>query len=300
MSEPFTIRQAIVALELGSTDEAILDYLDFFTSQAPMGAAYFLHVVPKFDLFNKMYEREVQGLISNYELNEDVIARMEGKIRDRLTKKNTVHIEFDVREGDPLEELLKDAEDVGADLAIIGQKSSSDKHGILARNLARKVRCNALIIPEQAKPQLKKILVPVDFSENSVKALQTALAINRQLEEQAIVVALNVYDMPNMSVYRVQKSREQLKKMLEEDRREAFRAFLRTHAPEEADAIETVLIERIDPGIPSYITDYGRSADIDLIVMGAKGHSKVELLLLGSITEKVLTVNEQIPILVVK
>jgi nucleotide-binding universal stress UspA family protein len=294
------VKQAIVALELGSADEAILDYLDFFTSEVPMGAAYFLHVVPKLDVFNTMREREAEGLISNYELNEDVISRMEAKIRDRLTHKNAVHIEFDVREGDPLEELIKDAEDIGADLAVIGQKSSVDQHGILARNLARKVRCNALIIPDQARPQIKKIVVPVDFSENSVKALQIALAIARQVEEKAKVVALNVYDMPNMSVYRVQKSREKLKAMLEDDRREAFRAFLRSHAREEADNIETVLIERIDPGIPSYITNYAREAEADLIVMGAKGHSKVELLLLGSITEKVLTVNERTPVLVVK
>ncbi len=300
MTEPFRLKQLMVALELGDSDQATLDYLDFFTSQIPTEAAYFLHVVPRFDLFNEMYEREAQGVVSNYELNEEVIDRMEAKIRERFSKDNALRVELDVREGDPLEELLNDAGEVKADLAVIGQKTQSGQHGILARNFARKVPSNALVIPDQARPQLKKILVPIDFSENSVKALQTALALNEALAEPAKVIALNVYDMPNVSVYRIQKSREQLKRMLEEDRREAFHAFLDTHAGEAAGKIETVLIERIDPGIPSYITDYAEHNDIDLIVMGAKGHSRVELLLLGSITEKVLTHNRRIPTLVVK
>ena len=46
--------------------------------------------------------------------------------------------------------------------------------------------------------------------------------------------------------------------------------------------------------------DYAYDKKADLIVMGAKGHSQVELLLMGSVTEKVLAVNESIPTLVVK
>jgi nucleotide-binding universal stress UspA family protein len=54
------------------------------------------------------------------------------------------------------------------------------------------------------------------------------------------------------------------------------------------------------PGIGSYIMDTVTDAGADLVVMGAKGHSHVERLLMGSVTEKVLALTTQIPVLVVK
>ena len=298
--QPFQVRQMMVALELGATDNKILEYLDFFTREIPTGAAYFLHVLPKFDLLNTMMEKEAQALVSNYEVNDEVITRMERKIRSRLTDEHTVHVEFDVKEGNPLEELLEDTNDVKADLVVIGQKSGVSQHGILAKNLARKAQCNALIIPDQAKPQIKKILVPIDFSEFSVKALRTAVALNLELYEPAKIVCVNIYELPNLSVYKIQKTREQFKKMLEKDHLDAFNAFLNTHIPEYKDKVSVDLICRENTGIAQHIKDYAQNNKADLIVTGAKGHSQVELLLMGSVTEKLLAISETIPTLVVK
>lgn len=54
------------------------------------------------------------------------------------------------------------------------------------------------------------------------------------------------------------------------------------------------------PGISKYILEFGRKEKVDFIIMGAKGHSKVENLLMGSVTEKLLTINDSIPTLVIK
>ena len=290
----------MVALELGPTDNKILEYLDFFTKEIPTGAAYFLHVLPKFDLLNTMMEREARALVSNYEINDEVITRMERKIRSRLTDDHTVHIEFDVKEGNPLEELLEDTNDVKADLVVIGQRSGASQHGILAKNLARKAPYNAMVIPDKAKPRIKKILVPVDFSEYAIKALRTAVALNLELYERAEIVCLNIYEVPNLSVYKIQKTKEQFQDMLEKDHRDAFTAFLNTHIPEHKDNIKVELACREGAGIAQYIMDYAVNNQADLIVMGAKGHSQVELLLMGSVTEKLLAINETTPTLVVK
>jgi nucleotide-binding universal stress UspA family protein len=297
---PLKIRQAVVALKLGPGDEAVLKYMDFLSAYIPVGSVYFIHVLPKFDLFNALYEKEQESLVSDYQLNQEVIQRMEGKIQSSLTNLDAHLTRFDVREGDPLEELLKDVEDIAADLVVIGQKNGASEHGILARNLARKITCNALVVPENAKTDIRRILVPIDFSPDSIDALQTALALRQRLEPPVTITCVNVFDMPNFSLYRIQKTRKEVKKMLEEDRQEAFRAFLKTYAPEEEENIETVLIEREHPGIANYLLDYAEETGCDFIVMGARGHSKVELLLLGSVTEKLLSSNEQVPTLIVK
>jgi len=297
---PFQIRQAMVALELGSTDNKILEYLDFVTSQVPTGSVYFLHVLPRFDVLSNILQREGASVISNYQINDEVVARMSREIRSRIDPRDGLHVEFDVKEGDPLEQLLEDAEDVHADLVVIGQKSGTDKHGILAKNLARKANSNTLIIPDKSKAQLRRIVVPIDFSENSIKALRTAIGLNETLEQKAEIVVLNVYEMPNLSVYKIQRTREQFEKMLQNDHEEAMDAFLNTQVPEQRDEIRTRLVMQKTPGIAQYVMDLVEEEEGDLIVMGAKGHSKVELLLLGSVTEKVLGLNEHVPTLIVK
>jgi len=298
--EPFSIRQAMVALELGSTDNKILEYLDFLTAQVPTGSAYFLHVLPRFDVLSHIVEREGGSTVSNYEINDEVAHRMQREIRARMDHHDGLHVQFDVKEGDPLEQLLEDAEDVNAELTVIGQKSGVDKHGILGKNLARKTKGNTLIIPDQAKVQMKRIIVPIDFSKNSIKALRTAIALNESLSEPAKITVLNVYEMPNLSVYKIQRTREQFERMLQKDHEEAMSAFLNTHVTDYQDQLQTKLIMQKTPGIAQYIMDVAEEYEGDFIVMGAKGHSKVELLLLGSVTEKLLGLNEHIPTLIVK
>ncbi|HKK80015.1 MAG TPA: universal stress protein, partial [Phaeodactylibacter sp.] len=139
-----------------------------------------------------------------------------------------------------------------------------------------------------------------DFSENSIKALRTAIALNESLSEPAKITVLNVYEMPNLSVYKIQRTREQFERMLQKDHEEAMNAFLNTQVPDYRDQLETKLIMQKTPGIAQYIMDVAEEYEGDFIVMGAKGHSKVELLLLGSVTEKLLGLNEHIPTLIVK
>lgn len=298
--EPYSIQQALVAMELGPSDEVVLNYLEFFAGIIPTRAIYFLHVLPQFDVLNAAIEHSAESMVSNVELNREVINQMRAEIKERMSRGDAVKVGFDVREGNPLEELIRQAKENRTDLIVIGQKSGTSQHGILAKNLARKVDCSALIIPDLAQSRIRTILVPVDFSGNSARALRAAVAINRRLEKPARIVALNVYEMPNFSVYRIQKTRQQLKRMIEADRQEAFTHFLRTFVGEGHEMIETELIEREAPGIAHYLIDFARENQIDFIVMGAKGHSKVELLLLGSVTEKMLNDNESIPTLVVK
>jgi len=291
------INQMMVALELGPSDERVLDYLDFFTTEIPTGSAYFLHVLPELDLFHTQQEA---GAIGVYQFNEEVVNRMQEKIRERLTKHNAVHVQFDLRRGDPLEELLKDSKELQPQLIVVGQRSGTSHHGIMARNLARKVAASALVVPDQSKVEMKHILVPIDFSKHAVQALRTAIAIRKQFGQEVQITALHVYEMPDFNVYRIQKSREEMSQMLKEDRQRAFRTFLDNYAAEEEGQIQTAVVERDMPGIAPYILDYAHEHDASLIVMGAKGHSQVDRLLMGSVTEKMLNQNEDIPTWIVK
>lgn len=290
----------MVALEMNSADQPILDYLDFFTGQVPVASIHFLHVMPRIDFFNPDTAERAKEIMGQAKVNNNMLRRMEESIRERLSKHQAVYLNCQLKEGNPLVELLINADDLNADLVVIGQKSGVSQHGILARNLAKRIKTNALIVPDQSRQQLRKMLVPIDFSADSARALQTAVQLNERLTEPARIVALNVYDLPNLGTFQTDRSHEELKAVVEQDRQEAFRSFLRQFVPQQENQIQTQLLERREPGTAAYLYDYARTNDVDFILIGARGHSKVEQLLMGSVTEKLLTINESIPTLVVK
>ena len=103
-----------------------------------------------------------------------------------------------------------------------------------------------------------------------------------------------------MSYYATDRPFEQFKKMIESNIRNAFDVFLSTYIPDDKSNISIALYEKSLPGTARYIMEYAKTNNNDLVVMGAKGHTKVELLLMGSVTESFLQLNNSIPTLVVK
>lgn len=296
---PFEVNYLLAALEMGKADESVLRFLQFMTKLLPVKSVNFLHVLPKLDLYFTDIGQNTQSLMQNFELQDEVAEEMRLKVSGYLDAENGPLVHFSTKNGNPLEEVLQEARISGADLLVVGQRSGSGNHGILARNLVRKSIGNTLIIPEQSRASLQTIVVPVDFSAHSLRALELAIAINRSLVEKAKIICVNVFELPAVFSYKVRHSYEALKQMMEEDRMAAFKDFLSGFALDE-ERIEMALIEQGYGNIGAFLYQFCEDHHADLIVVGAKGHSKVELLLLGSVTEKLLTLNQNIPTLVVK
>jgi nucleotide-binding universal stress UspA family protein len=297
----FDMGGILVALELGHTDDSNLNYLRFLSDAFHVREVAVLHVVNKITLFDKALEFDTDpDVLGEYKLNEEAIEEMRAKIVGRFSDKSEMDIVFDVKEGEPLEQLLHEANILEPDLILIGQNTDSNAHGILAKNLVRKINCDALIVPKTARPGIRHILVPIDFSPYSLLALRKAVAMADGMVEKPKVTALHVYDMPNFSTYKISRSPERFKEMIHSNRIEGASTFIKSNLKETDVEVEVDLVPRTGPGTGQYVMEYAKKHDADLIVMGAKGHSKVELLLLGSVTEKVLSSNENIPVFVVK
>ena len=295
----FSVRQMLVALELGYADEAVLRFLDYFSKAIPVHQINMVHVAPRFDLFQSLYEPDSQRMITNLEFNREVIQEMQNRIRLHPLHNQTL-LSFDLREGDPLEALLEESQAHPADLTVIGQRTDSSDHGILAANLVRKSKGDVLIIPEGSEPRIDHIIVPVDFSPNSVKALERAFPLREAISSPVRITCVNVYELPNLNIYLVEKI-EDVRRIIQQDRKAAFRAFLTRYAPEGmADFVDAEMIERQFASVASYLYDFAIRESGALIVMGAKGHSRVERMLLGSVTENLLKLDDSIPVLVVR
>lgn len=143
--------------------------------------------------------------------------------------------------------------------------------------------------PQPAPPvfKLKKLLVPVDFSACSGKALEYAVALARQFDaELALLHVVHTYtptaEMGPFDVETVQEAVEQL-------------TALRDTAPHEFKCHTLVRT-----GVPDIeIVAVAQEMDIDLIVISTSGRTGLARMLLGSTTELVLR-HAHCPVLVVR
>ncbi len=142
---------------------------------------------------------------------------------------------------------------------------------------------------------MKRILVPIDFSEQAKCAVKTAGQIARKTGAE--VYLLHMIDLPsNESDIEAHADASSPAKMLYLKKiHEKFREFLRSRLLEDVKAHEEVRFHKTFSGI----INYSKELDIDLIVMGSQGATGLKEMFIGSNTEKVVR-NSDVPVLVVK
>lgn len=130
---------------------------------------------------------------------------------------------------------------------------------------------------------LSKILIPVDGSENSFRALEQAIFLATKIQEAKITALYVIEDPPSLYIYSpkiMEKVRADYEstytKILERSKEMADKSGINIH---------TVLVEG-DPA--SKIIGYSEMEKIDIIIIGSRGMGKFKELILGSVSNKVL------------
>lgn len=146
-------------------------------------------------------------------------------------------------------------------------------------------------------PVFKKILVPVDFSEASRKALEQALQLGKVCAAQ--VDLLHVWEPPHYLTPDVMLSVPgwsaiSLEEFSVREARKAVQLFL-----EQADHPTLAQATRIDSGEPSATILRVAREGYDLVVMGTHGHSLLHRFFLGSVAQRVVA-ESPVPVLTVR
>jgi nucleotide-binding universal stress UspA family protein len=296
---PFRMNGMVVGMALIEPDSTVLDYLKYFVDRFQAEKISFLHVVDK-ELFTvplTVIYPELPDLDDEKERSEALNAL------EKMVKKHwsdsSIDISIDAKVGDPLAMLTAKANEEDSDVVVIGKRKDVDQHMAFSKNIVRLSDAHVLMIPEGASPSINSILVPIDFSDHSKKALETALSIREGLDSKPAIYAMNVYQRPNLMSFKIDMAPEQFEKNIEANHKEGFEKYLAEQLPEYKDIIQPVLVQS-DFSIAPQVMEKANELKADFIVMGAKGQSRLASVLLGSTTEAVLNVNESIPTLVVK
>jgi nucleotide-binding universal stress UspA family protein len=291
------MNRAVVAIDLSPSDDRMLSYLEEQRKFMGIHKFHFVHVLPEkltsYPLTTGLWEP----------WSSDTMDEILGELKKRVSailRVDKKDMEFHLTKGDPLSELLDFSRDLSADLVVIGQKSGVKKHGVLAKNFIRNVECYGLVIPENRPDKLSHILVPVDFSPHSARALKEAVKLRKASDSKVKITALHVYELPALGYYKLSMTEKKFSNTIKTNIEDSLKKFIQSQVPKAAGEISRKAISRGVPGIASYISEYALAIDADFIIMGAKGHSKIKLLLMGSVTEGILSSDSVLPTLITR
>jgi nucleotide-binding universal stress UspA family protein len=140
-----------------------------------------------------------------------------------------------------------------------------------------------------------KILIPVDGSDNALRAVGFAIKLANELRETPHLFLLNVQWSVAAGNVKLFINQETINDFHREQGMEALqkaRAVL--------DAAKLPYQYHISIGQPAEaIMQYAEQHDVDQIVIGAQGHESLAKLLLGSVTSKVVSLS-RVPVTITR
>ena len=290
-----TLKRLMVGLDLTSMDETLINYAAFLSAELQIEKIYFIHVEKSLEVPHELLKNLER---TNLPADEGIRDMIHSKVGPAFAGLGQVEVEVLVEEGTPLKELLHWAKVKQIDLMLMGRKLRLRGSGVLAQKMLRTGRIGILFVPETFEPKLKRIVVSVDFSEYSEMALDRVL--HSALSKPDIhVFCLHVYQVP--TGYRTlgmtyEAFDERMRGFAQEKYDKLIERF-----PELRERAELVLVRQGDTDdIGELVVLEAKRARADLLVIGAKGMSAAALFVIGSVTEKILRYDMDIPLLVFK
>lgn len=187
-----------------------------------------------------------------------------------------------------LAELAREADALAAGLLVCGAKGESViRHFVLGTTALRVLsttRCPVLVVKQPPHEPYRRLLVPVDFSPSSLRAIRHA----RSIAPGAELVLLHIFDVPFEGKLRYAS--------VDDEVIHHYRIVAKQEATQKLQALRdqaglpvvgtSLLVLHGDPTFR--IIEQEQECDCDLIVVGKHGESVLEELLLGSVTKHVL------------
>ena len=293
-----SFQRILVALDHSVFDEKLIRYFNAFSHLIAPQKVHFLYIDHDLEIppgMEIVYNDEAGNPLSKDEMLRTALQR---KVDTGYTRRHQAEVTVDILEGEPLKEILHWVKVKEADLLVVGNKKMSEGSGVMAKKIARHADCAVLFVPETSQENIHKILVPIDFSDYSKVAMQGAIDLAKELP-QAEVTAFNTYEVPMTGNPSINMSYERIKADIEAFKQEALEKFVLEFGTKGVPLNSALAVnEKGNPAKQIYAQAVKGS--FDLIVISAKGHSTLERVFLGSVTEKLLGLDKEIPVLVLR
>lgn len=290
----YKFKRLMIGLDMSYMDEILLKYAQNLVDVLKPEAIYFLNIQPNLDL-----DDDIKELLGgdNQPSDEVVKENMKQTVAKFFKNNSNASIDYKVVEGNPSQEILRWTKIKEIDLLIMGRKELKGGSGITPQQVSAKVMSSVLIIPEGIERyNLNKILVPIDFSDYSMLALEETLYL-KSLKKDIEIKCHHVYNLP-LGYEKTGKTADEFSEIMKTNAEKKFKKM--QSKIDGAASIECTFELSDDKSIGKQIKEAADKESADLIVMGAKGRTLATQIFLGSATEKLIKFQSNSALLVVK
>lgn len=279
----------MVGLDGKSSDTTILNHIERIKDAFNIQKIYFVHIAEDLCLPESselLYSEHIAPMDEN--IRKVLIDDLEAAFKTL----DDLKYEIIVKDGDPSTELLKLIDIKQIDLLVLGRKP---KPGItyFSRQLASRAPCSVIFVPKSGHGEYRKILVPMDFTSTSKKALELAFTYQND-NEKTDVFPVHFYSVPK-GYSKTGKSFDEFSSIMKENAKNKFKDLLPRHLNKKFN-----LVLDKEENTAKNIFNYSLRKGADLIMIGSKGRTKIASFLSGSVAAKLVEMSYHLPILIDK
>lgn len=252
-----------------------------------------IHVIQK-----KLIENFVSGALKNLfpktiwlSTEEHKTTLLENQV-NRLSRFDLKISSVLIKKGNPSIKILQFAKKGKFDLLVMGAHGKYSLHdtfiGTTAEYVVKKTTCPVLIVKNESKKEIRKILVAVDFSKVSKMALD--YASNLFSKNNFRLLHVGDYDFENLLTIDESKSKVLRSKLIKLRKEILFflknkmKVFTKDYSKKLGKYSSDIVLGYPGPNI----IKAAKISNCDLIVMGTQGHGLHHYLFIGSVAQWVL------------
>lgn len=292
MGDKGIIKHILVATDLSETSDFALTRAIEIAKMTNANITL-LHIVQK-NHFDNALDNILKKILPKslwLETEEYKEELVQEKIRSASKEKININYAI-IATGKPPIKIMQYARKNKVDLLIMGahgEYSIRDSFvGTTAEYVAKKTKCPVLIVKNHPKKAYKKILVPVDFSIPSKKALNYSLQLFPSSSLKLIHVGDYQYeDLLNKEKINQEISKNKLNKIRKSIifyLENKMKKFIKGHGKHLNKHPYSIMLGYPGPTI----LNEAKKFNPDLIIMGTQGHGRIHYLFIGSVASWVL------------
>jgi nucleotide-binding universal stress UspA family protein len=290
----YKFKKILVGLDLTFMDEELIDAACSICKTSGSKDVYFFNVIRDLSFPDSIIKEFPDIREKTIKEREDQIAQ---SVNGRFECEG-VNIHFVIKEGQVTKELMKFTAENKVDLVVLGRKNDRKGGGITISRVARRVGCSMLAIPKGVKLDLEKILVPIDFSSYSKMALEKAIEFSVNYEKPVKIIAQNVFQVP-VGYHYTGKSYDEFAEVMKTHAEKDYIKFSSDLDAEDSN-IETIYTLDKEENVIGHIYSESVKRKVSLIMIGAKGRTATTAIFIGSKAERLIQLDSEIPILVIR
>ncbi len=294
------LKKVLVCLDATEMDATLIQFAAFVAQAESVESIHFVNVIMKTQLPSKL-RKEFPDLMEKALV--DRRRELEKKVIEHFDLTLDVKVKIAVEQGPlPSKQILDLADKHNIDVIVVGRKKNLRNNSVVTQRLARRASCSLLIVPEREYTSIRKLMVATDFSKDSVGAMNAAIdtATREAVRGNQIeVICHHSYQVP-VGYHYTGKSFEESAHVMEENARKRYKRFIHQVDTKDIKVIPSFSLAKGDDLVTS-IYETAVDYQVDFVVIGGKGKTaSTALFPIGTNTEKLISVDTEIPLLVVR